>query len=87
MTTLTRSATDRLRNGFHGELISPGEDGYDAARQVWNGAIDRRPALVARASGTADVVRRCASRAIAACRSASAAAGPPRLGSRRLTVR
>ncbi len=56
MTTLTRSATDRLRDGFHGELISPGEEGYDAARKVWNGAIDRHPALIARASGTADVV-------------------------------
>src|SRR6516162_341715 len=56
MTVLTRSATDRLRNDLHGELISPGGDGYDAARKVWNGAIDRRPALIARASGTGDVV-------------------------------
>ena len=56
MTVLTRSATDRLRNDLHGELISPGGDGYDAARKVWNGAIDRRPALIAMASGTCDVV-------------------------------
>jgi len=56
MTAPTRSATDRLRAGFHGELISPGDDGYEAARRVWNGAIDRRPALIARASSTADVV-------------------------------
>src|SRR5262249_46570028 len=56
MTAPTRSATDRLRAGFHGELISPGDDGYEAARRVWNGAIDRRPALVARASRPADVV-------------------------------
>ena len=56
MTALTRSATDRLRTGFRGQLISPGDDGYDAARRVWNGAIDRRPALIARVSGAADVV-------------------------------
>jgi FAD/FMN-containing dehydrogenase len=55
MSALTRSATDRLRTDFRGELISPGDDRYDAARQVWNGAIDRRPALIARASGAADV--------------------------------
>jgi len=56
MTALARSATDRLRADFRGELISPEDDGYDAARAVWNGAIDRRPALIARAAGTGDVV-------------------------------
>ena len=47
MTTLTRSDTDRLQTEFRGQLISPGDDEYEAARQVWNGAIDRRPALIA----------------------------------------
>src|SRR6516165_5806261 len=56
MTALTRSAADRLRADFRGQLILPGDDGYDAARAVWNGAIDRRPALIAMASGTGDVV-------------------------------
>jgi FAD/FMN-containing dehydrogenase len=56
MTALIRSITDRLRNGFGGELISPGDDEYDAARKVWNGAIDRHPALIARARCPADVV-------------------------------
>jgi FAD/FMN-containing dehydrogenase len=56
MTALTRSATDRLHTEFRGQLISPGDDEYDTARQVWNGAIDRRPALIARPSGTRDVV-------------------------------
>jgi len=55
MTELTGSATDRLYTEFRGQLISPGDDEYDAARQVWNGAIDRRPALIARPSGTRDV--------------------------------
>ena len=56
MTALVRSGADWLRTGFAGELISPGDDGYDAARKVWNGAIDRHPALIARATCTADVV-------------------------------
>src|SRR6516164_6563712 len=56
MTALTRSAADRLRTDFRGQLILPGDEGYDAARAVWNGAIDRRPALIARAAGTGDVV-------------------------------
>ena len=56
MTALTRSATDRLHTQFRGQLIWPGDDEYDAARQVWNGAIDRRPALIARPRGTSDVV-------------------------------
>jgi FAD/FMN-containing dehydrogenase len=41
---------------FEGELILPGSAGYDAARIVWNGMIDRRPAVVARCKGVADVV-------------------------------
>jgi hypothetical protein len=47
---------DALREGFHGELVRPEDEGYDAARAIWNGSIDRRPAVVARATGVADVV-------------------------------
>ncbi|MGH3522734.1 MAG: FAD-binding oxidoreductase [Mycobacterium sp.] len=39
-----------------GELIRPGDDGYEEHRRVWNGMIDRRPALIARCSGPDDVV-------------------------------
>ena len=38
------------------ELIRPGDAGYDDARKIWNGAIDRRPALIVRCRETADVV-------------------------------
>ena len=38
-----------------GELITPDHPSYDAARQVWNGEIQRRPALIARCRGAADV--------------------------------
>ena len=41
---------------FRGPLISADHADYDLARAVWNGAIDRRPHLIARCIGTADVV-------------------------------
>ena len=47
---------DDLRTSLVGQLLAPGQDGYDAARKVWNGAFDRKPALIARCAGTADVV-------------------------------
>jgi FAD/FMN-containing dehydrogenase len=42
--------------GFGGELLRDGDPGYDEARTVFNASIDRRPALVARCSGVADVI-------------------------------
>ena len=40
---------------FDGELVLPGSAGYEAARVVWNGMVDRRPAVVARCAGVGDV--------------------------------
>lgn len=45
-----------LDQRFDGELIRPGHPRYDQCRRVWNGSIDRRPALIARCSGVSDVV-------------------------------
>jgi hypothetical protein len=45
-----------LRGKFRGELITPADPGYDAARKVYNGMIDRRPALIARCADVADVI-------------------------------
>ena len=45
-----------LTDTFAGEIIRPDDPGYDEARAVWNGSIDRRPALVVRPSGTDDVI-------------------------------
>ena len=44
-----------LAKDFHGTLIDPAHAGYDAARAVWNGAIDRRPSAVARVDSAGDV--------------------------------
>ena len=48
--------TGALRARFRGALLRPGQEGYDEARRVWNGAIDRHPALIARCAGADDVV-------------------------------
>ncbi len=53
---LDRSALGAFADAFGGEIVLPNDPGYDAARVVWNGMIDRRPALVVRPTGAADVV-------------------------------
>ncbi|MDQ3999677.1 MAG: FAD-binding oxidoreductase, partial [Actinomycetota bacterium] len=45
-----------LQDGFRGELLRPQDPGYEDARKVWNGSIDRLPALIARCAGVADVI-------------------------------
>ena len=50
------TALDGLRANFAGELIQPQDAGFDAARQIWNGHVQRRPALIARCRGVADVI-------------------------------
>lgn len=49
--------TPTALEGFAGELLRSGDSGYEEARQVHNGLIDRRPALIARCRGAADVVQ------------------------------
>jgi FAD/FMN-containing dehydrogenase len=44
-----------FRSTFHGQLLEPADAGYDEARQIWNASIDKRPSLIARCSGLADV--------------------------------
>jgi len=45
-----------LRTAFRGKLITPVDSEFDEARRIWNGMIDRRPALIAQCSGVADVM-------------------------------
>ncbi len=46
----------QLRSALRGELILPLDAGYEEARRIWNGMIDKRPALIVRCLGAADVV-------------------------------
>ena len=54
MTAMTAPTAMQIP-GFRGDLITPDHHDHDDARAVWNGIVDRRPRLIARASGTADV--------------------------------
>jgi FAD/FMN-containing dehydrogenase len=54
--TLGDATVRELRDALRGEVVLPGDAAYDEARSVWNGSIDRRPALIARCAGTGDVI-------------------------------
>jgi FAD/FMN-containing dehydrogenase len=54
--TIPQDTVSALRGKVRGTVALPGEDGYDAARTIWNGMIDRRPGLVIRCLGAADVI-------------------------------
>lgn len=56
MTSAISSAISELSAIFGGQLLQPGDAGYDEARRVHNGLIDKRPAVIARCHGTADIV-------------------------------
>jgi FAD/FMN-containing dehydrogenase len=53
---LEEAAVQDFAASLRGPLLRLGDGGYDAARKVWNGMIDRRPALIARCAGVADVI-------------------------------
>jgi FAD/FMN-containing dehydrogenase len=64
LTTLDGASTEispeelqGFKAGFRGVLIGAEDAAYEDARKIWNGMIDRRPGLIARCSGTADVVQ------------------------------
>jgi FAD/FMN-containing dehydrogenase len=50
------SDIERLRTSISGRVFAPGDEGWDAARQAWNLAVDQRPAAIAYAGGVDDVV-------------------------------
>ncbi len=47
---------ERFTTKFGGEVLRPADRGYDEARRVWNGMVNKRPGLIARCTGTDDVV-------------------------------
>jgi FAD/FMN-containing dehydrogenase len=56
MNTETIGDIDGFRASLRGTLLQPADDGYDEARRIWNAMIDRRPAMIVRCAGPADVL-------------------------------
>jgi FAD/FMN-containing dehydrogenase len=57
VTGLERGAIDEFTSGLRGSLITPEEENYDQVRQVYNGMIDKWPAMIAQCVDVADVVQ------------------------------
>jgi FAD/FMN-containing dehydrogenase len=55
-TQLADDALAAFRAGFRGPVLTAADAGYDEQRRIWNAMIDRKPALIVRCTGTADVV-------------------------------
>src|SRR5215204_4332076 len=53
---LGEKVVGQFGSGLRGKLLRPGDAGYEEARLLWNGLIDKRPALIARCAGVADVI-------------------------------
>src|ERR671920_541800 len=53
---LGEAVVERFGSRLRGKLLSPSDAGYEEARLIWNGLIDKRPALIARCVGVADVI-------------------------------
>jgi FAD/FMN-containing dehydrogenase len=56
MVRLQNEVIADLRSRVRGEVLLPGDAGYDAARKIWNAMIDRKPGLIVRCAGVADVM-------------------------------
>ncbi|MEN8040009.1 MAG: FAD-binding oxidoreductase [Actinomycetota bacterium] len=54
--SLSKRAVSEFDSALSGDLIRPGDEDYDQVRSIWNGMIDRRPALIARCKVVADVI-------------------------------
>src|SRR5262249_43242767 len=54
---LDEATVQGFKTSVRGPLLRTGDAGYDEARTVWNGMIDRKPALIARCAGVADVIQ------------------------------
>jgi FAD/FMN-containing dehydrogenase len=54
--TLEETAVAELQAGFRGQIVGRDDPLYDEHRKIWNGSISRRPALIARCAGVADVI-------------------------------
>ena len=57
MKQLPDATINDFKGKFRGDVLLPGDAGYDEVRQIWNAMIDRKPALIARCKSAADVVQ------------------------------
>jgi len=55
MDTVGVSEVEELQGALRGKVLLPGEPAYDEARRIWNAMIDKRPAMIVRCAGAADV--------------------------------
>ncbi len=53
---IDEATVEQFRVSLRGDLIQPGDEGYDEARKVYNAMIDKHPRMIARCSGVADVI-------------------------------
>ncbi len=53
---LEEAVISAFKSNLRGQMLCPGDGGYDEARKVYNGMIDKRPAIIARCTGVADVI-------------------------------
>jgi hypothetical protein len=76
-----------LRASFRGALIQPDAEAYEETRRIWNGAVDRRPALIGRCVDAEDALAMLRLPAITSCRSPYAEVDTGSLATRYPTVR
>jgi FAD/FMN-containing dehydrogenase len=74
-TNTPHALTEAFRAGFDGDVIAATDEGYDAARSVWNGTVDAHPALIARCRSVDDIVAGVAIARAAGCDLAVRAGG------------
>ena len=85
-TDVKDSAVQQLRAALRGALVRPGDPDYEAARKVWNGAVNRHPALIAYCTGVADVLACVRWRVSSTCALLSAVGGITSPGLRSATA-
>lgn len=56
MTTPSHDVIEGFKSIIRGEVLRPADPGYEDARRIWNAMVDRRPALIVRCSGVADIM-------------------------------
>jgi FAD/FMN-containing dehydrogenase len=57
MATANSANVEELKKGFKGKVITPDDHEYEESRKIWNGMVDKRPAIIARCAGTQDAVK------------------------------